>query len=168
MKLKSIDKARYRKHLNIVIIACIAVLVVGSLSISQLLIVFFPDADGSHFHWNLLGVVMTGITLGLLLNQFRDHPFMTEVTYIWELKQTLNQITRKMQKLKQAAEKGDVTAMTLIQYSYSGSRLLWQLDDNTIVMDELAIEQANLDTLAAKYAIELRADAFDAKDLAQY
>lgn len=111
---------------------------------------------------------MTGLTIGLLLNKFRDHPFMTEVTYIWELKQTLNQITRKMQKLKQAAEKGDVTAMTIIQYSYSGSRLLWQLDDNTIVMDELAIEQANLDTLAAKYAIELRADAFDAKDLAQY
>jgi len=44
MQLIDIDKARYRKHLNRVIIGCIAVLVVGSLGIAQLLIALFPDS----------------------------------------------------------------------------------------------------------------------------
>ncbi len=165
MQLKDIDKARYRKHLYIVIIASIAILVIGSLSLSQLLIMLFPDADGSHFHWNLTGVVATAILIGWLLNKFRNHPFMTEVTYIWELKQVLNQVTRKLQKLKNAAQQGDVRAMNALQFSYSGSRLLWQLDDNTIVMDELALEQAKLDKLAQKYAVTLDVNAFSADDL---
>lgn len=168
MQLKDIDKVRYRKHLNRVIVACIAVLAAGSLGIAQLLIALFPDPDGAHFHWNLLGVVLTALVIGFWLNKIRNHPFMTEVTYIWELKQVLNQITRKMQKLQTAAAQGNVTAMTALQYSYAGSRLLWQLDDNTIVMDELAVEQAKLDALAAKFNIELDSSAFDIKDLAQF
>jgi len=168
MQLKDINKTRYRKHLNIVIVACIAALAAGSLGIAQLLIQLFPDPDGSHFHWNLLGVIVTAVTIGFVLNKWRQHPFMTEVTYVWELKQVLNQITRKMQKLKSAADEGDVTAMTIIQFSYSGSRLLWQLDDNTIVMDELAVEQAKLDALAAKHNVNLDITAFDSNDLAQF
>lgn len=165
MQLKNIDKARYRKHLNKVIWGSIAVFASSSLIIAQVLINLFPDADGSHFHWNLTGVVIGGLIVGLLLNKNRNHPFMTEVTYVWELKQTLNKITRKLKQLKTAAEEGNVTAMTIVQYSYSGSRLLWKLDDNTIVMDELAIEQAKLDALAEKYNVTLDAEAFDVKDL---
>ena len=168
MQLKDIDKSRYRKHLNIVIAACIAVFVVGSLGIAQILISLFPDPDGSHFHWNLSGVILTGILIGFTLNKNRNHPFMTEVTYVWELKQTLNLITRKMRKLQSAASEGNVTAMTMIQYSYAGSRLLWKLDDNTIVMEELAIEQAKLDALANKYKVTLDIEAFDVSDLAQF
>jgi hypothetical protein len=168
MQLKDINKARYRKHLNIVIVSCIAVLAAGSLGISQLLIALFPDPDGSHFHWNLLGVVVTASIIGFTLKRTRSHPFMTEVVYVWELKQTLNLITRKMQKLKVAAEQGDVTAMTSLQFSYSGSRMLWQLDDNTIVMDELAIEQTKLDALASKFNITINIENFDVKALRQF
>jgi len=168
MQLIQIDKARYRKHLNRVIAACAAGLAVGSLAISQTLIALFPDESGSHFHWNLTGVVITSLAIGWLLNKYRTHSFMTEVVYVWELKQALNKITRKMPKLKAAGREGNADALLAIHYSYAGSRLLWQLDDNTITMDELAIKQTELDSVAAKYNVTLNADEYDASILKQF
>ncbi|MEJ6476584.1 DUF3087 domain-containing protein [Pseudoalteromonas piscicida] len=168
MKLVEIDKARYRKHLNQVIVACVIALTLGSLGIAQVLIQLFPDADGSHFHWNLSGVVVTCLLIGLVLKKYKTHPYMTEVSYVWDLKQSLNKITRKMAKLKQAAEKGDVDAMTAIQYSYAGSRQLWQLDDNTITMEDLALWQAELDVLAKKYQVEIKAENYNVSMLSKY
>ncbi|MBQ4840083.1 DUF3087 domain-containing protein [Pseudoalteromonas luteoviolacea] len=155
MQLQEIDKARYRKHLNWVIGACILVLTTGSLGVAQLLIHVFPDSDGSHFHWNLTGVILTCIAIFAVLKRIRHHPFMVEVVYVWELKQALNQVTRKMPKLKKAAQQGDVNAMLAMQFSYTGSRQLWTLDDNTITMEELSIWQAELDNLAKKHNVTL-------------
>lgn len=168
MQLIQIDKARYRKHLNRVIIGCGLALAVGSLAISQILIALFPDESGSHFHWNLLGVIITSITIGWVLNKYRSHDYMTEVVYVWELKQALNKITRKMAKLKAAGREGNPQALLAIHYSYAGSRLLWQLDDNTITMDELAIKQAELDSVAAKFNVTLNADDYDDVILKQF
>lgn len=168
MQLIKIDKTRYRRHLNRVITGCIALLTIGSLAIAQLLIVLFPDESGSHFHWNLLGVAVTAVTIGWLLNKYRSHPYMTEVVYVWELKQALNKITRKMLKLKPAAQTGNVDALLAIHYSYAGSRLLWSLDDNTISMDELALAQLALDRLAKKYHVTLNVDEYDEQILHQF
>ncbi|MFL3652800.1 MAG: DUF3087 domain-containing protein [Pseudoalteromonas sp.] len=168
MQLIQIDKARYRKHLNRVIAGCAAGLAVGSLAISQTLIALFPDESGSHFHWNLTGVAITSLAIGWLLNKYRTHSFMTEVVYVWELKQALNKITRKMPKLKAAGREGNANALLAIHYSYAGSRLLWQLDDNTITMDELAIKQTELDSVAAKYNVTLNANEYDASILKQF
>ena len=161
MKLIQIDKARYRKHLNHVIVACVIALAVGSLVISQTLIALFPDPSGSHFHWNLLGVVVCSLLVGFVLNKYRNHDYMTEIVYVWELKKALNKITRKMPKLKAAGREGNADALLAIHYSYAGSRLLWQLDDNTITMDELAIKQAELDSVAEKYNLSLDAERYD-------
>ncbi len=168
MQLININKARYRRHLKFVMAGCIGILAIGSLAISQTLIALFPDESGSHFHWNLLGVVITAITVAWLLNKYRQHDFMTEVTYVWELKQALNKINRKMPKLNAASLEGNVDALLAIHYSYAGSRLLWQLDDNTLTMDELAIKQAELDRLAEKYNVTLSADGYDENILTQF
>lgn len=168
MQLVEINKNRYRKHLNILIVACIASLVIGCLAISQSLIFLFPDESGSHFHWNLLGVVVTCVLIALTLSKYRQHDFMTEVVYVWELKQALTKINRKMLKLKAAAQTGDVNALLALQYCYAGSRQLWQLDDNTIVMDELAIQQAKLDSQAAELNLTLDADDYDQVILKQF
>jgi hypothetical protein len=168
MQLIDIDKVRYRKHLNLVIVSCIAGLTAGSLAIAQLLIVFFPDPSGSHFHWNLLGVVITSLTILWVLNRYKTHDFMIEVAYVWDLKQTLNKINRKMPKLQKASKKGNVEAILALHYSYAGSRLLWQLDDNTIVMDELSMQQAQLDTLTANLNLQINVDDFEPTMLAQF
>jgi hypothetical protein len=168
MQLIEINKARYRRHLNIVIAGCICGLVIGSLAISQTLIGLFPDESGSHFNWNLLGVVIASVTIAWLLNKYRSHDFMTEVVYVWDLKQSLNKINRRMSKLKAASREGNLDALLAIHYSYAGSRLLWQLDDNTIVMEELTIQQAELDKIASEYNLTLNADEYDDVMLKQF
>ena len=168
MQLQQIDKTRYRKHLNKVIFACIAALTIGSLGISQLLILLFPDSNGSHFHWNLLGVVVTSIVIGLTLKKVKSHPFMYEVAYVWDLKQALNRITRKMMAIKKAAKEGDVDAMLAMQFSYSGSKQLWTLDDNTITMEDLSMWQAELDALARQYQVELDITKYDERILTKF
>jgi hypothetical protein len=168
MQLIEINKVRYRRHLNFVIAGCIAALVIGSLAISQSLIALFPYDTGSHFNWNLLGVVITSVSIAWVLNQYRTHNLMTEVVYVWELKQNLNKINRKMPKLKAAGLKGNFNALLAIHYSYAGSRLLWQLDDNTIVMDELVIKQTELDDLAMKYHLTLNVNDYDQRILKQF
>ncbi|PUA26858.1 MAG: hypothetical protein B0W54_20745 [Cellvibrio sp. 79] len=168
MQLIDIDKARYRKHLKIVFIGCAVSLAVGSLALSQTLIAIFPDESGSHFHWNLLGVVVSAVTIGWLLNRYRQHDFMREVTYVWELKQALNKITRKMHKLEAAAREGNKDALLAMQYSYAGSRLVWQLDDNTLTLDSLAIKQHELDRLAEKFHVTLSVADYDEKILTAF
>jgi len=155
MQLKEINKQRYRRHLNITIIACIGTLVVGSLGIAQLLIALFPSQTGSHFMWNLIGVIATSGILAATLLKVKHHDFLTEVAYVWDLKMALNKVTRILHKLKKLAEHGDANAMLALHFSYSGSRQLWQLDDNNITMDELGKSQTELDELAKKYQVKL-------------
>ena len=168
MQLINIDKTRYRKHLKIVFAGCAVSLAVGSLALSQTLIAIFPHESGSHFHWNLMGVVVSAITIGWLLNRYRQHDFMREVTYVWELKKALNKINRKMRKLEAAALHGDRDALLAMQYSYAGSRLLWQLDDNTLTLDELAIKQHELDRLVEKFQLTLLVADDDEKILTRF
>lgn len=161
MQLQEVDKPRYRKHLNIIIVAAIIGLSVLSLSISQTLIALFPSEDGTHFHWNLFGVICGSLLIGAGIRKYKDHSFMIEVVYVWNLKQALNQITRKLQKVKDAVAQGDVSAMHALHFYYSGNRQLWQLDDNMITMDELAIWQAELDVQAQKYNVTLDLALYD-------
>ena len=168
MQLIDIDKARYRKHLKIVFIGCALGLAVGSLAVSQMLIAIFPDGSGSHFHWNLLGVIVSAVTIGWLLDKYRQHDFMYEVTYVWELKQALNKINRKMRKLEVAALDGNRNALLAMQYSCAGSRLLWHLDDNALMLGELAIKQHELDRLAEKFHLSLPVADYDESILTEF
>jgi hypothetical protein len=168
MKLIEINKVRYRRHLRYVMAACAVGLAFGSLALSQTLIAFFPDESGSHFHWNLFGVAVAGVAIAWLLNRYRQHDFMTEVVYVWDLKQSLNKINRKIRKLETASREGNIDALLAIHYSYAASRLLWQLDDNTLLMDELAIKQAELNKLAEEYSVILNADDYDNNVLKQF
>ncbi|PML07886.1 hypothetical protein BCT86_01270, partial [Vibrio breoganii] len=130
-------------------------LAVLSLSISQTLIYLFPSETGSHFHWNLLGVVVSAIAVGMTLRKLKSHPKMFEVAYIWDLKHQLNLIYRKNRKLLAAAEQGNKEAMLALQFSYQGSRQLWQMDDNTITMSSLNTAQNQLDKWVEEYDVQL-------------
>lgn len=155
MKIIEINKARYRKHLNIVIGTVIGCLVVGSLVFSQLLIFLFPSGSGTHFHWNLLGVIVTAVSILLAVRHFKDHAFLTEVQYVWLLKKELSLVSRKIHKLENAALEGNKNAMLALQFSYSGSRQLWTLDDNTITMEALNKHQKKLDETLLSFNINL-------------
>ncbi|MER2492689.1 DUF3087 domain-containing protein [Catenovulum sediminis] len=165
MKFEPIDKSRYRNHLNKVIIAAIVVLTGLSLGSAQLLIYLFPDSDGSHFHWNLSGVIFACIVIAVTLNKIKNKPFMYEVYYVWRLKQHLNLINRKQSTLKKQAAEGNSQSMQILHFYYQGLRKLWQLDDNTITMEELSIWQKELEGFARKYNVKLNKDEFDGGEL---
>jgi len=138
MILKAIDKARYRKHLNIVFAVIALSTLLISLGISTLLIEMLSRAEESHFYHNIAGAIIAVTIVFYTLHKFRHHEFMEEVTYVWDLKQQLNKIYRKQHKIEAALESNNPNAMIIINFQNHGSKQLYELDDNTITMDELA------------------------------
>lgn len=137
MQLIEIDKARYRRHLNITI--TIAVIAFASLGIgfSSLLIHWFGAAPGENFWLNLLGVAIAAALVGKTLQQFKGLPWFYEIAYVWQLKQELNLINRRQQSLQAAVKANDQTAIIVMLFNYHGSRQLWLLDDNVLNLQEL-------------------------------
>lgn len=145
MQLENINKQRYRKHLNIVIVAGIIVLASLSLAISQSAIYLFTDREGTHFWLNVAGVAIALLLIGSVLNRYKSHDFMTEVYYVWRLKQQINYIHRKNQKISQAVEQDDVNAILIMAFYYKACRQLYELDDNTITLSSLTQKSNELE-----------------------
>ncbi|TEW53634.1 DUF3087 domain-containing protein [Psychromonas sp. RZ22] len=168
MQLTEINPERYRQRLNKVIFACIGTLTIGSLGISQLLILLMPSSEGSHFHWNLFGVVVTSLVVLITLLKLKSHDFFYEVSYVWDLKQALNKINRRIKKIEAAAKQGDTVAMQILHFSYSASRQLWELDNNTITLGHLASLEKKLQELADTHQVTLDINQYNSTQLANY
>ena len=155
MQLHPVDKTLYQHRYKRVAIGLAASLAILSLSFSTVLIALFGSSEaGSNTVPNALGVALGVAVLITALRKLRHTPYFEEVAYVWRLKQELNQITRRMRKIKAAAEQGDATAMLVLDFSYAGSEQLWQLDDNTLVMEDLRGWQAELDALKQRFEVE--------------
>ena len=168
MKLRPIDKNRYRKHYRIVFTAIVIELIAVSLVCSTLLISWLGSADESHFVLNLIGVVVAVLLAFYAVYYFRDHPFMDEVVYVWNLKKQLNLIYRKQHKIEPLIEDDNVDAMVIMNYMYQGSKQLYELDDNTITMYDLAIKSRQLNTKLEEKQLTLNTDDYYSGLLAQF
>ena len=138
MKLQTIDKALYRKRLNILLAASITILLITSLSVSSMLISFFgSEVDGDNFWWNLVGVVSGLAVISALFKIMAGKPFMAEVNYVRGLKKEMNRIYRSSKKLQAALEANDKNAIIISYFNLQASKQVYQLDNNTLTMDEL-------------------------------
>lgn len=137
MQLREINKIRYRKHYRIIFAGIAFVLLIIAPGTSALFISLFSNPEGSYLFHNLAGVSVGVAIITFLLNKFRHHPFMTEVMYVWELKKQLNKIHRKQRKIEAAVEECDKDAMFIMNFMLHGSKQLYELDDNTITMEDL-------------------------------
>ena len=137
MQLREIDKIRYRKHLRMVFVGIAFTLLIIGPGTSALFISLFSNPEASYFLHNLAGVIVAVSIVAFVLTKFRQHPYMIEVVYVWDLKQQLNRIQRKQRKLDAAIVNNDKDAMTIMNFAYSGSKQLYELDDNTITMEDL-------------------------------
>ena len=91
MQLREIDKATYRKRMNIVLAGTVILLLVTSLTVSNTLIAAFgSDIDGDNFWWNITGVLAGLSVIGLVYKIFGKSPFMSEVNYVRSLKAEMN------------------------------------------------------------------------------
>ncbi|WP_417222267.1 DUF3087 family protein [Amphritea sp.] len=160
MQLKEINKERYSKHYKQIMIGVVIILAVIALAVSSLLIQVMGNADGNNFWLNVAGVVIGGIVVVALLRHHRDHEYMHEVSYVWDLKQMLNKIYRKQKKLKEAVEAGDRDAMVIMHWSYNGSEQLYNLDNNTLTMEELHKSMRELQLTMEKYGVNVTNDDF--------
>ncbi|WP_426415848.1 DUF3087 domain-containing protein [Aestuariirhabdus sp. LZHN29] len=160
MQLQTIDKSIYRKHLNRVIAAVIVLLAATSLASSTLLIHLLGEPGGSNFSLNLAGLAIGGAVIALVLRHYRQHPYMSEVMYVWRLKQELNRIYRKTAKLNAAAENDNPDALVILNFSYRGSQQLYELDDNTLTADQLIRDIQRLDDKIAHLGLNISTDDY--------
>jgi hypothetical protein len=161
MQLKEINKTKYRKHLRIVFAGIAAALIIITLGASTLFIQLFSTPDAPHFWHNLAGVIFAAMVAALTLNKLRHHPFMYEVVYVWDLKQQLNRIHRKLNRIEAKIEKNDHDALVIMNYMYRGSKQLYELDDNTITMGALNSKIRILDKRMQEAGMSLSTDAYD-------
>ena len=168
MQLKYIEKTRYRQHLNMASVSATAVAIALALIYGQILIHYFANGSGNNFKLNLVGVVLAVISLVALFTQLKGHPYLREVRYVWELKQTTNKIFRKLHKIEAAARQADHDAMTILSFYYDACEQLYRLDDNTLTLDNLSAERSKLQTAIANQNVIISADDYHSELLAQF
>ncbi|WNC70649.1 DUF3087 family protein [Thalassotalea psychrophila] len=147
MKLIEIDKKRYRQHLNQIIVGFIACFLIISLILGQFFIMLFAAQDGSgdNFWLNFSGVALALVLSLGIINKYKTHHFMSEVFYVWQLKQQINFIYRKLKTVKSKAFSDvDIDALIILSFYYKACRQLYNLDDNTITLSSLAREEDTL------------------------
>ena len=160
MQLRQIDKDRYRKHYRLVFVAITIALIVISLGSSTLLISWFGSPGESNFLFNLTGVVIAALLVFGSLYYVRDHPFMDELVYVWNLKKQLNRIYRKQHKIEPLIEDENRDALVIMNYMHQGSKRLYELDDNTITLEDLAIKISYLNSKLENNGLKLTIDDY--------
>ena len=191
MILKDIEKAIYRKRLNIVIVSFIASLLVLSLAYGQGLIALFADnasmpvavepavtvanetttntaAPESNFKLNFLGVLMALLTCVIALHRLKTSEFFTEVYYVWQVKQQQNYIYRKLKKIKAAAKNDDVDALIILNFYYASLKQIYVLDDNTLTMSTLNKDITELDAQIQSKQLTISTEQYQQTMLAAY
>lgn len=168
MTLKEVDKTRYRKHLKVVFVGMALALMVITVATSTLFIYLFSSPDVSHFAHNLAGVAAAAIIVFIVLNKFRQHSYLYEVVYVWDLKQQLNRIHRKLRKIEAAVENNDNDAMVIMNFMYRGSKQLYELDDNTITMGSLVTKINVLDKRIQDSGLNLSTNVYDSAMLDRF
>lgn len=168
MQLKQINKERYSKHYKQIMIGIVILLAAIALSVSTVLIQLIGNADGNNFWLNVSGVVVGAVVVVSLLRRYRNHEYMYEVIYVWDLKQMLNKIYRKQRKIKEAVEAGDRDAMVIMNWSYNGSEQLYNLDNNTITMEDLHRTMRELNQTIEQHGFSLTTDEFSPQMLDKF
>ncbi|PCI67749.1 MAG: hypothetical protein COB26_09130 [Piscirickettsiaceae bacterium] len=168
MQLREIDKSIYQKHLRTVFIGMAVALLIISPLLSLLLIFMFSEPEASHFMHNVASALIAAAIVAFVLTKLRQHPYMEEVVYVWDLKQQLSQIHRRQRKIQAAVENEDRDAMIIINFQYRGSKQLYELDDNTITMEELNAKIIHHDQVLEQADLTISTDSFDPSRIKNY
>jgi predicted alpha/beta-fold hydrolase len=154
MKLEDINKERYNKHVKISFFAVCIFMITVSLAISTVLIQLWGGPQGENMWLNMAGVVIAALILAQIYKRLKSHPFLYEVVYVRTLKAELNRIYRKQRKIKAAADEGDATAIAILDFNYRAARHVYELDNNTITLDDLEKAHQEIKNLQVRWNID--------------
>lgn len=161
MQLREIDKVLYRKRMNIILACTVIILLVTSLTVSNTLIAAFgSEVDGDNFWWNVIGVIAGLSVVGIAYKIFGKSSLMDEVNYVRNLKAEMNRIYRSSKKINAALEEDDKTAMIISYFNLQASKQVYQLDNNTLTMDELNEKIRVLDAQIESLGFEISTDDY--------
>lgn len=161
MQLQNIDKALYRKRMNAIMVSTVAILLLTSLSVSNALIAFFgSEIEGENFWLNVLGVIAGVGVVAILYKFIVTKPFMTEINYVRGLKREMNRIYRSSKKVMAALESNDKNAIIISYFNLQASKQVYELDNNTLTMDELNEKIRALDAQIESLGLDISTDDY--------
>ncbi len=159
MTLENIDKARFKKHLNYFQGSMVVALMLLGLGLSELYIRLWSDG-GSNFWLNAAAVATAAFIIAGVVRLVKDHPALYEVMYVWRLKNELNRIYRASSKLDKALAVGNEDALKVRYFQLHASKHLYQLEDNTLTLDDLNQQIEAFDAQLAERGLTLGTDDY--------
>ncbi|MCW4446605.1 DUF3087 domain-containing protein [Vibrio splendidus] len=170
MKLQKINKEEYRKKMNLLLVSLVGSLALFAIVFGSILIELFGSVGSvtgeatGNFHLNVLGVILSVALNAFIASRVKGHDYFKEALYVWNLKQTHNQIYRKLKRIQPKAEQGDREALTILYFYYTTQKQVYDLDNNTLTIKTVQKSLDNIVELSEKWSIELDIKAFS-KDL---
>ncbi|MFA0409701.1 DUF3087 family protein [Vibrio splendidus] len=170
MKLQKINKEEYRKKMNLLLVSLVGSLALFTIVFGSILIELFGSVGSvtgeatGNFHLNVLGVILSVALNAFIASRVKGHDYFKEALYVWNLKQTHNQIYRKLKRIQPKAEQGDREALTILYFYYTTQKQVYDLDNNTLTIKTVQQSLDNIVELSEKWSIELDIEAFS-KDL---
>ncbi|MFA0548743.1 DUF3087 family protein [Vibrio splendidus] len=170
MKLQKINKEEYRKKMNLLLVSLVGSLALFAIVFGSILIELFGSVGSvtgeatGNFHLNVLGVILSVALNAFIASRVKGHDYFKEALYVWNLKQTHNQIYRKLKRIQPKAEQGDREALTILYFYYTTQKQVYDLDNNTLTIKTVQQSLDNIVELSGKWSIELDIEAFS-KDL---
>ena len=186
MQLIDIDKTRYRKHLNIVIVGFISSLLIFSLLFGTVLISLFSTVGDTaqlaqsavdttatgeqetNFKYNFLGVVLALLANAAILHSVKNNDFFKEIYYVWQVKQLQNLIYRKLTKIKAAGKAGEEKALIILAFYYQSQIQVYQLDDNTITLSSIEKQLQQVNDTITEHGLDISAAQFEKSLITSY
>ncbi|MEZ8545838.1 DUF3087 family protein [Vibrio splendidus] len=170
MKLQKINKEEYRKKMNLLLVSLVGSLALFAIVFGSILIELFGSVGSvtgeatGNFHLNVLGVILSVALNAFIASRVKGHDYFKEALYVWNLKQTHNQIYRKLKRIQPKAEQGDREALTILYFYYTTQKQVYDLDNNTLTIKTVQQSLDNIVELSEKWSIEPDIEAFS-KDL---
>jgi len=160
MKLEYIDKALFKKRLNRFQGGLVLSLLVLSLLLSQLYTRLWGVPEGANTILNLAAVATAVFLLAGVMNLIKDQSWMYEIRYVRQLKGELNRIYRASRKLEEALREDKPEAVIVKYFQLHGSKHLYQLEDNTLTMEEQEKQIAELDERIATLGMQVSVEDY--------
>jgi hypothetical protein len=170
MKLQKINKEEYRKKMNLLLVSLVGSLALFAIVFGSILIELFGSVGSvtgeatGNFHLNVLGVILSVALNAFIASRVKGHDYFKEALYVWNLKQTHNQIYRKLKRIQPKAEQGDREALTILYFYYTTQKQVYDLDNNTLTIKTVQQSLDNIVELSEKWSIELDIETLS-KDL---
>lgn len=160
--LEQHDSDKYRRKARMISFAMAGQLIIFGMLFSMLLTSTFGNSVWLYVLGILLGLLATSALFAVL----RERPWMSEMRYVWQLRQHLAQISGFLPTLRRALEEDNRSALDIVTFYHAGVAQLAELNGRTPPDD--ATWQAEKKRLAEKreaLGLPARVDTFDTQDL---